>query len=142
MEKVDPIRFDKEKMAKIVKKYHLVFVVLFGSKARGEKQNIESDLDIAVLPPEESSYELFKNLYSEFSDLFRGENVDVRFLDDSNLMFRYQVVKHGILLAGDEKEYLDYKLSIIRQYADDGKKYLPILDKLVHNRLEILEKKL
>lgn len=129
-----PISFDKEKIARVArvaKKYNLVFVILFGSKARMEKPNPETDFDIAVLTKKDPDYKLFGKLFSEFSDIFRGENVDVRFLNDSDLLFRHSVVRDGVLLYGDEVEYLNYRLLTIKQYTDDGQKYFPMLDRLI-----------
>lgn len=134
--------FNKEKIAKIAKKYHLKFVVLFGSRARKEARNIESDLDIAVFAGKEVDYKLLLNLFSEFSDVFPEENVDVRSLDITNLLFRYQVIKHGLLLFGNEKEYLEYKLNIIKQYTDDGEKYFPFLEDRLNRQQKYLEEKL
>lgn len=134
-----PIHFDKEKIARVAQKHRLLFVILFGSKARRERENEESDLDIAVYSLKEPDYDLFKKLFSDFSDIFRGNNVDVRFLNDTDLLFRFQVVKDGILLFGKGKDYNVYKLSIIRQYQDDGQKYFPMLDRLVLKQQEYLE---
>ena len=136
------ISFDKEKIARIAKKYNLVFVILFGSKARKEKPNIETDLDIAVLAKKETDYKLFGNLYSEFSDVFRGENVDVRFLNNSDLLFRHSVVRDGVLLYGDENKYLAYRLLTLKRYSDDGKKYFPMLDRSIEVKQKFLEKHL
>lgn len=136
------IPFDKEKIAKIAQKHKLLFVVLFGSKPRMEKPNPETDFDIAVLTKKVPSYKLFGKLFSEFSDVFPGENVDVRFLNDTDLLFRHSVVRDGVLLYGDEKKYLDFKLLTIRQYVDDGRKYFPALDEKIKNSLKILEENL
>lgn len=136
------IRFDKEKIAKIAQKHKLLFVILFGSKARGERENAESDLDIAALSFQEPDYDLFKKLFSDFSSIFRGHNVDVRFLNDTDLLFRFQVIKDGILLFGREKDYDIYKLSIVRQYQDDGQKYFPMLDRMIEVKQKLLEESL
>lgn len=136
------IRFDKEKIAEIAQKHKLLFVILFGSKARGERENAESDLDIAALSFQEPDYDLFKKLFSDFSSIFRGHNVDVRFLNDTDLLFRNSVVRDGVLLYGDENNYLNFKLLTIKQYVDDGKKYFPALDEKIENNQKILEKKL
>lgn len=136
------INFNKEKIGTIAKKYHLKFVILFGSKARLEPRNIESDFDIAVFAGKETDYKFLLNLFSEFSDLFPGENVDVRSLDTTNLLFRYQVVKHGVLLFGDKKKYLMYKLNIIKQYVDDGQKYFPFLEDRLNRQQKYLEEQL
>lgn len=136
------IRFDKEKIAKIAQKHKLLFIILFGSKARGERANAESDLDIAVLSFQEPDYNLFKKLFSDFSSIFRGHNIDVRFLNDTDLLFRNSVVRDGVLLYGDENNYLNFKLLTIKQYVDDGKKYFPALDEKIENNQKILEEKL
>ena len=133
------VKGDKEKIAKIAQKYKLLFVILFGSKARGEKPNIETDIDIAVLTNRTPGNKLFGNLFSEFSEIFRGENVDVRFLNDSDLLFRNSVVRDGILLFGDESNYLNFKLLTIKQYVDDGKKYFPMLDRMIETKQKLLE---
>lgn len=132
------IHFDKKKIANISQKHKLVFAILFGSKARGERENKESDLDIAVLSSQESDYDLFKKLFSDFSNIFRGYNVDVRFLNDTDLLFRFQVVKDGVLLYGDENKYFSYRLLTIRRYIDDGRKYFPIFDRMLRERQDIL----
>jgi predicted nucleotidyltransferase len=134
------IRFYKKEISRIAKKYKIVFVILFGSRARMEKPNSETDLDIAVLAKKETDYKLFGKLFSEFSDVFRGENVDVRFLNGSNLLFRHSVVRDGILLYGDENKYLEYKLLTIKRYVDDGRKYFPALRILIDRKLENLQK--
>ena len=134
--------YDKEKIAAIAKKFNIVFVVLFGSKARSERPNAETDLDIAVLTKKEQDYKLFGNLFSAFSNFFKGENVDVRFLNNSDLLFRHSVVRDGVLLYGDENKYLNFKLLIIKQYVDDGRKYFPALDEKIENTQRILEKRL
>lgn len=134
-----PISFNKEKIAGVAQDYKLLFVVLFGSKARQERENKESDLDIAVYSIQEPGYDLFKKLFSDFSNIFRGYNVDVRFLNDTDLLFRFQVVKDGVLLFGSEKDYSVYKLSIMRQYQDDGQKYFPMLDRMIEVKQKLLE---
>lgn len=134
------ISFDKAKVEKIAKKYRLAFVIFFGSKARGERANEESDLDIAVLSLQEPDYDLFGKIFSDFSDIFRGQNVDVRFLNDSDLLFRNSVVRDGVLLYGDENNYLNFKLLTIKRYVDDGKKYFPAVRRLIERKLEDLQK--
>ncbi|QQG40754.1 MAG: nucleotidyltransferase domain-containing protein [Candidatus Levyibacteriota bacterium] len=136
------IQFDKEKMAAIAKKHGLVFVVLFGSKARGEKPNAESDLDIAVLAKKDLSYKQYMNVHSMIADLFSGQNADVRLLNDTDLLFQHNVVRDGILLFGNHEEYKTYKRLIVRRYVDDGEIYFPMLDRLVFKQQEELERKI
>jgi len=130
---------DNKKIAAISKKYGLIFIVLFGSRARNQKRTAESDTDIAVLTKNEPDYTLFGELFSELSDLFPHENVDLRFLNGADLLFRFNVVKDGILLYGRESEYRNYTLSSIKMYYDDLRKYEPFLNKLLENNQKKLE---
>lgn len=129
--------FDKNKLAELSKKYGLRFVVLFGSFARREKTY--EDIDIAVLTEKNPDSALFGDLFNEFSNLFPNEQIDLRFLNDSDLLFRFEVVKNGVLLYGDENAYTDYRLLTHRMYIDDGKKYFPFRDRLLENRQKALE---
>jgi len=136
-------RMSREKELQLIaKKYNLKFIVLFGSKARGQVQNKESDLDIAVFSNKKPDYELFRDLFSDLSDVFSKENVDLRFLNDADLLFRFNVVKDGKLLYGDKDAYQAYTLSTIRMYTDDLKKFAPFQDRLLELNQKRLEEAL
>lgn len=134
-----PFSLNEQKISEISKKYGLIFVILFGSRARGDKQNVESDLDIAVLTEKKPDAHLFGELYSEFSDIFPHEQIDLRFLNDADLLFQKEVVYDGVLLFGDKETYMIYKLSTIKRFTDDGKKYFPFLKQMAYNKQKILE---
>lgn len=138
--KTSRLVFDENKLKEIGQKYKLVFVVLFGSKARGERVNPETDLDIAVLTKKETSYKLYRNIYGDIANLFLGQNTDARFLNDADLLFCFNVVRDGVLLYGNEEDYMEYKLAIARRYVDDGKKYFPARDQFLLKRQRELEK--
>ncbi|MGB9707048.1 MAG: type VII toxin-antitoxin system MntA family adenylyltransferase antitoxin, partial [Microgenomates group bacterium] len=113
--------------------------VVYGSKAKGYTHK-ESDLDIAVLTEKKPSYHLFKKLFSALSGIFKKENVDVRFLNEADPFFRFQVVKEGKLLYGNKSFYNNFKVQAIKVYIDDGRKYFPYLEKLLEKNQAILEK--
>lgn len=116
----------------------LNFVVLYGSKTGG-RSRADSDLDIAVLAHENPDTALFHALFQECSDVFPGESIDLRFLNDADPLFAIQVVKSGILLAGDQDRYNDFKALTNRRYIDDGMKYFPALDEHLNVQQEYLE---
>jgi len=128
----------KQEIKKIAKKFGLLLVVLFGSKAKGGFGK-ESDLDIAVLSEKPPSYRLFKELFSALSQIFKKENVDLRFLNEADPLFCFEVIKNGILLAGENSFYNDFKVQTIKTYIDDGKKYFPYLEKLLEKNQKVLE---
>lgn len=129
----------KEKIKKTAQKNRLVFAVLFGSTITG-KRSQESDLDIAVLTKKKPDYKLFKKLFADFSDIFRGENVDVRFLNEADSLFRFQVIKNGFLLHGDKEQFQEYSSYAYKSYIDDA---LPLFDlqrKILYRKQKELER--
>ena len=128
----------KQKIKEIGKKNGLLFAVAFGSATTG-KRSAETDLDIAVLTKKEPDYRLFKKLFSAFSDVFEGENVDLRFLNGADPLFRSQAVKNGQLLYGNRKGFDEFRAYAYRSLIDDGRKYFPYLEKLIEQNQKILE---
>ena len=128
----------RHQIKKIAQKFGLKLVVLFGSKAEGRFKE-GSDLDIAVLSGGKPTYKLFSRLFSALSKVFKKENIDLRFLNEANPLFRFEVIKNGILLAGEERFYKDFKIQTIKSYIDDGKKYFPYLERLLEKNQKLLK---
>jgi len=128
----------KQKIREIAEKCGVLFVVVFGSAVTG-KRSVETDLDIAVLTKKKPDYRLFKKLFSAFSDVFKGENVDLRFLNGADPFFRFQVIKNGQFLYGNQEECNKFKTYAYRTFTDDGRKYFPYLEKLLDKRQKNLE---
>lgn len=136
MKYADPVI--KKHIATIGKQYDLLFVVLFGSRAR-KQTHTASDLDIAVMVKQTPDEALFGKLFVAFSTLFPHETVDIRFLNNADPLFRFQVTKDGILLYGDEQQYTAYRLFAHKSYIDDGRKYFPFRDQLIAKKQQHLE---
>lgn len=115
-----------------------VYIVAFGSAARGEARP-DSDLDVAVLTTRDPDYDLFKNSFGVISDVFRGFNVDLRFLNGADPLFTMQVMRGGILLFGDPDAYDTFKMLANRRYIDDGAKYFPMQSQLIQEQQQRLE---
>lgn len=129
----------KRQLEQVARDFGLSFIVTFGSAVSG-KMHKESDLDIAVMSKKEATLEQFGNLFSTLSEIFRGENIDIRFLNDADPIFSLQVIKGGMLLYGDVQEYNQFKVMILKRYSDDGRKYFPFLEKLLVKNQRMLEK--
>ena len=115
---------------KVALKEGLLFVVLFGSQTNGQAKQ-ESDIDLAVMVKGKPDYRLFSRLFKNFSEIFKTDKIDVRFLNGADPLFRRQVTQKGKLLYGNKHQYNLFKAYAYRSFADDGKKYFPYLDKIL-----------
>lgn len=124
-------------LKRLSRELRLKLVVLYGSKASGVA-NTESDLDLAVMAETRPDLRLFNRLYRAFSEIFQGEAVDVRFLNDADPLFLIQVVKNGCLLAGSRADFIELKIQANRRYIDDGRKYFAYQDQLIKRQQQYL----
>lgn len=129
----------KKRLEQIAEQLNLKLIIAYGSKAQGNAR-VDSDLDIAVLTKTIPDYGSFKAIYGELSSILSGENIDLRFLNDADPLFAMQVVKHGILLYGDENDFNDLKILVNRRYIDDGMKYFPFREQLLKEQQKRLKK--
>ncbi len=130
----------KKEVDKIVKKHGLDFVVFFGSQANG-KERQGSDLDIAVKDKKNETYKRFGDLFNDFSKVFRGINVDLRFIKGSEPVFLYNVFMKGQFIAGDLQNFYQYKAFAYKNYVD-SKDLFELKDKLLRKRQKYLNKKI
>lgn len=113
---IDLERF-KLGIAKIAEKYDLKLVVLYGSQATG-KANENSDIDIAILGNRRIDFDRHIELINEFTGLFHTDEVDVKLLHSTNPLFRYQVMRDGILLFGKKHDFISFRAYAFRDYMD------------------------
>ncbi|HHY58779.1 MAG TPA: nucleotidyltransferase domain-containing protein [Chloroflexi bacterium] len=102
---------------------------LFGSYARGSATP-HSDLDIAVLAPQEISREQAFRLRLTWIDAVQGllhrEAVDVVILNQAPLALRYRVLRDGRVLAcQDEQLRILYQADTVSRYLD----FKPVIDR-------------
>ncbi len=109
----------KEKVEKIAQKNNLKFVILYGSQAR-QRSRPDSDLDLAILGEKEIGFKEILLLFNQFSELFSGQELDVKSLHHIDALFRYLVVRDGILLYGNKTDYLEFKAYAFRDYTESA----------------------
>lgn len=114
MENLEKIKSD---VAEIAKKHGLKLVVLYGSQATG-KAKPNSDIDIAILGKRRIDFKKHIELIGEFAGVFRTDEVDVKLLHDTNPLFRYQVMRDGVLLYGENYDFVSFRAYAFRDYMD------------------------
>lgn len=115
------IKYNKKQLERVAKKYKLKFVILHGSHATGLPHK-GSDLDIAVLGKNEITFGDQIKLHGEFSDIFGDtpqRELDLKTLHKIDSLFRYEVVRDGVLIFGDSTDYEDFKAFAYRAYEDE-----------------------
>jgi predicted nucleotidyltransferase len=128
------LSFDKEELARIAKKHRLRFVILHGSYATG-KDYAESDVDIAVVPAIQRAARDVLALFGPLSLLFKAGNrpidLDLKSMEGTDPLFRYEVTRDGVLLFGNPADYEEYKAISARMY-DDARPLFALERLLVH----------
>ena len=109
----------KPKIGRLARINNLRFIILYGSQAAGTDRKC-SDIDIAVWGEEAISFDKLIDLINEFTDIFQVNNIDVKSLHNIDPLFRYEVTRGGILLFGDERDYVSFKSYAFRDYIDSG----------------------
>lgn len=113
-------------LAPILEKYPQIRLgYVFGSYICREKFR---DVDIAVLLDEDENKTPSEpgTLGCQIGEaLSLGCDVDLKFLNESSIEFRYQIVRSGCLFyARNEKERIDFEVRVTDEYLD----YREILD--------------
>ncbi len=113
-------KVQKKQLHKIGKDHQLDFIILHGSYAKGTSYR-GSDLDIAYVGGTKHNLDEYLRIFSQLEDIF-GNNLqrelDVKELRYTDPLFRYHVVRDGILLFGNPTAYAEFKSYAYRDYID------------------------
>ena len=92
-----------QKITEIGRKYKLKLVVIYGNRL--EYHNFKA-------------YAFRAYMDSEFSNIFKGKEIDIKSLHRVDPFFRYQVMRDSILIYGNLLEYHNFKAYAFRAYMD------------------------
>jgi predicted nucleotidyltransferase len=95
-------------------------VVLFGSRATGAPPpDEESDLDLAISSDADRDHRWWE-VHKALADVFPGEDLDVVDLADADPLFRWEIMREGVLLWGDEMDFLEFRAFAYRDFIDSA----------------------
>ncbi len=112
----------KQRIAKLAKKYGLKLVLLFGSFVSG-KIHKGSDYDIAVLTEESKNINDLKNyndilfFLSETLEI-PSQKIDLTNLNNANPLLGYEIAMKSKLVFGDKNLFDEYRAQSFRNYID------------------------
>jgi len=126
---------------KIGEKYDLDFVVLFGSQAKSPSIGQESDLDIAIYKRGEIKSSVFPEIYFELSQIFKGQNLDLKTLPGSDPLLRFYIMKDGIPLYIKDTTFYHEFFSFAYKDFHDSQSLFRLTQLMQEKRQKILERK-
>lgn len=116
LEEVSKILSDN--LEKFIKNYNIKLMYVFGSYAK-EKNNRNSDLDIAILL--NCDYNPFDKLYllGDLTDILKRDDIDLVILNSSSSVLKYQVIKHGKAVFMESEDIrVDFEVGVLKEYMD------------------------
>lgn len=117
-------------------------LVLFGSHATGSPPpNEESDVDLAISLDAGAERHSFFDYVSELGRLFPSRAVDVAFLADADPLFRWEIMREGVRIWGDEIDYLEFRAFAYRDFVDSAD--LRALERILfEKKMEMIRRRL
>lgn len=68
---------------------------------------------------QKEAFDLQMELIGEFTGLLKTNNVDLVIINDSPLLFTYNVIRDGIILKSDEPVRVKFETKIMSRYLDE-----------------------
>ncbi len=117
---MNELKYDKNKLHGLCRKYRLSLVVLHGSFAKGFATS-KSDIDVGILGEPRVIKNNYFNILSDFSEVF-GDRFDPVFLNGAEAMITRNVALRGIPLYEKKKGLFNsFKVGALARYLDTKK---------------------
>jgi len=119
-----------KELAKIFKKYQVIFAYLFGSRATG-KAIKSSDYDFAVMLPAglnfKKTFAIRCKIISDIANILQYEKVEVVILNDlKSILFKFVIIQEGLVLhEASHANRVMFELKTINEYHD----FAPFIEK-------------
>ncbi|MGB9715889.1 MAG: type VII toxin-antitoxin system MntA family adenylyltransferase antitoxin [Thermodesulfovibrionales bacterium] len=95
----------------------ILVAYLFGSRIKKGDQS--SDIDIAFYTSDDFSWEEYYLLYGEISKALCSDRIDIIWLNKSDPIFKFEVIKNGKVLFYKDADILnDFELKSKKNYYD------------------------
>ena len=126
----------RKRLREVARENGLKFIIIYGSLAK-EQHKPESDIDIAILGEKKAGLKKYLYLFTQFSEIFPGKEIDLKSLHRVDPLFRYLVVRDGMLLCGNPTDYLEFKSYAFRDYQE-SQSLFSLQKRLIQKRQTVL----
>lgn len=114
-----PLSWDAARVESACRELGLTMLVAYGSRACG-RSTPESDLDLALLGPGPRNWERLSTCLRRLGEVFPDYSLDLTFLSDADPLFRWEVMREGVLLFGDPLTFLEYRAFAYKDFVDSA----------------------
>lgn len=109
----------KKILDKIVKRYKLRLLLLFGSQVEGKNLHCESDFDVAYLSAKKLDLTQEARIMTELAPVFRSENIDLVNLKNASPLLFYAVFqKCRVLYQENDLIFPSYRAYAFKKYVE------------------------
>lgn len=116
-----PPDVDERRLDEACRRLGLRALVLYGSRATGTPPpSTESDLDLALRFRPGTDRPPYRELHRALGDVFPDDSLDLVVLQDADPLFRWEILREGVLLWGDPLEHLEYRAFAWRDFVDSA----------------------
>ena len=110
------IHMNKDLLDKLVNKYQITLIVLFGSYAENKVRE-DSDIDIGIYLANKIGVKEETNLIEDMVHAFKRDNIDLVILNTASPVLRFEVVRNGkLLFERTQGDFLQFKLLSMKRY--------------------------
>jgi len=113
----------KISIEEIAIKYDLELIVIFGSYGTKRYNELESDIDIAVLPCKDNFDFILKDLLRDLMIYFNKGNIDIVNLKTVNLLLKQQIAENGKKLYEKKQGLYDLCMNYYLKLFMENSKY-------------------
>lgn len=113
--------FKNNRIVILAKKYDIKLIILFGSRAKS-RFGFKKDIDIAILTQRRFGTQDEYDMFKDFIQFFKSDNLDFAILNFASPLLRFQVAKDGKPLYEKEQgEFRKFQLMAIKDYWSNCK---------------------
>jgi len=117
------VEFNEQKIKDITEQYKIADIFVFGSRVDGFSRE-DSDLDVGVrfeigLPKAQQRGKIYGELFADLNQCFLGQKLDLVFIDEAPLHFKYEIFTKGkMIFSKNLEKSLDFQEYIFNLYRD------------------------
>ena len=119
--RLSALSYDAKRLEAACVQLGLTLLVAYGSRAGASYEpRPDSDLDLALSLPGPRGWSRLSDCLRALGEVFPDYSLDAVFLSDADPLFRWEIMRDGLLLHGDPIEFLEYRAFAYKDFVDSA----------------------